>query len=305
MKPIIARFFAIAAVTVILSACGGGGGSRPLTQGQIDEVRSDPRVVRAAGIVERANTLTIPSIHIRWDLSAAGQRVTDRLAVGSSCTGTRCVLENGEVFELTDLLDPSADIDLTQIDLSSRGGFDTVTIAGKFDTSSNIEGVTVTRGPSASAYGFWGEHGFAAVEITDGPLTGRINGILFSGDISSATAYILGDAAGTNPTGLGSATWSGIADAASTRTFQRRQGTAIVTIADLSQPRVSVDIDIAGYAIGSPAWENMQLTRGRYGAGTASSDYLSGHFVGSDHGETFGVFDTGAYVGAFGAKRAP
>ena len=40
-----------------------------------------------------------------------------------------------------------------------------------------------------------------------------------------------------------------------------------------------------------------------FAAGTAGSDYLTGNFHGPDHEEAYGVFDTGAYVGAFGAKR--
>ena len=106
-----------------------------------------------------------------------------------------------------------------------------------------------------------------------------------------------------NPAGLGTATWTGIAEAASTRTFQWRPGTASITIADLSHPRVSVDIDVPGYAIDAPAWADIPLASGRFAIGTAGSDYLEGNFHGANHGETYGVFDTGAYIGAFGAKR--
>ena len=37
--------------------------------------------------------------------------------------------------------------------------------------------------------------------------------------------------------------------------------------------------------------------------GSAGRDYPEGNFHGQDHEETYGVFDTGAYIGAFGAKR--
>ena len=141
------------------------------------------------------------------------------------------------------------------------------------------------------------------MEIADGPLSGRSEGESFSGELSAAIAYVAGDASGTNPTGMGSATWRGIAEAASTRTFQRREGTATVTIADLSRPRVGVDIDIAGFAIGSPSWSDMRLADGRFASGRAGTDRLEGNFHGPDHSETYGTFDTGAYVGAFGAKR--
>ena len=118
-------------------------------------------------------------------------------------------------------------------------------------------------------------------------------------------AYAVGAASGTNPGGTGSATWSGVAEAASTRTFERRQGSATVTIADLSRPRVGVEIDVPGFAIGSPAWADMQLADGGFATGSAGADRLEGNFHGPDHDEAYGVFDTGAHVGAFGAKRAP
>ena len=102
---------------------------------------------------------------------------------------------------------------------------------------------------------------------------------------------------------MGSATWSGIAEAASTSTFQRREGTATLTIADLSQPRVGVDIDITGFAINSPGWADMPLTNGRFATGDIGNDRMEGQFYGPSHDEAYGVFETGAYVGGFGAKR--
>ena len=304
-KKCIATFTAVLGV-LFLSACGGGGGSGSgLSDEELDRVRSDPRVVRLGGILERADTLLLPSVRLNYSLSAQGQTLSDRLVERFSCSGARCVGQDGTVVTVADLLDPDTDIDLTEVTLGSRSGFDTVTTAAKFDTSSSVQGVTVTDFPSASSYGFWGTYGFAAVEIGDGGLAGRSQGVSFTGNMSWAGAYVVGDAAGTNPGGIGSATWRGIAEAASTRTFQRRQGTATVTIADLSRPRVGVDIDITGFPIGSPAWSDMRLARGHFATGSVGTDRLEGNFHGPDHSETYGTFDTGAYVGAFGAKRAP
>ena len=300
----VATFVAVLGV-LFLSACGGGGGSSGLSDEELDRVRSDPRVVSLGGILERADTLLVPSVRLNYSLSAQGQTLSDRLVERFSCSGARCVGQEGTVITVADLLDPDTDIDLAEVTLGSRGGFDTVTTAGKFDTSSSFQGVTITDFPSPFSYGFWGEYGFAAVEIGNGRLAGRSQGVSFTGNMSWAGAYVVGDAAGTNPGGIGSATWRGIAEAASTRTFQRRQGTATVTIADLSRPRVGVDIDITGFPIGSPAWSDMRLARGHFATGSVGTDRLEGNFHGPDHSETYGTFDTGAYVGAFGAKRAP
>ena len=129
----------------------------------------------------------------------------------------------------------------------------------------------------------------------------------FTGHLSYAFAYVMGNTTGTNPSGVGVATWEGIAEAASLRTFERRLGTATLVIANLSDPRLSVDIDVDGFAINSSDWANLPLTNGSFTfppSGTvADGNYLAGNFHGSGHEEAYGVFDTEAYTGAFGAKR--
>ena len=293
---------------LFLSACGGGGGGSPSMGNGGDEFarqRSDPSIVRLGGILERADTLLIPSQHVRYSFTAQGETVSDRLAENFSCAGPRCVGNDGTVITVTDLIDPSTDIGvtLTGVTLGSRGGFDTSAASADIDLSDTVPGVTISDGPSAYSYGLWGQYGAVFLEILDGPMSGRTQGVSFTGDINVASAYAVGDATGTNPAGMGSATWSGIAEAASTRTFQRREGTATLTIADLSQPRVGVDIDINGFAINSSGWADIPLTNGRFATGRVGSDHLEGQFYGPSHGEAYGVFDTGAFVGGFGAKR--
>ena len=82
-------------------------------------------------------------------------------------------------------------------------------------------------------------------------------------------------------------------------------GTATLTIADLSRPRVDVAIEVPGHTIGAPGWADMALGNGAFSSGTAGTDYLSGNFHGPAHEEAWGVFDTADYIGAFGAKREP
>ena len=46
------------------------------------------------------------------------------------------------------------------------------------------------------------------------------------------------------------------------------------------------------------------LVDGRFTSGDVDTgDYLAGDFHGPNHEEAYGVFDTGNYVGALGAKR--
>ena len=158
------------------------------------------------------------------------------------------------------------------------------------------------RLPSYDTYGVWGLYGALHLQVVDGPMAGEVQGVPFTGDLSYAVAFVLGNATGSNPPGTGSATWRGVAEAVSTSTFQWGQGTATLTIADLSRPRVGVDIEIPGFAIGSPRWSDIPLTDGRFAIGTAGTDRLEGDFHGPAHYEAYGVFDTDAYVGGFGAK---
>ena len=209
------------------------------------------------------------------------------------------------MITLADLLDPANRISVTAPAdaLGSQGGFDTQTASVDTDLSRLFTETTLTENPSLHHYGVWGEYGYVNLQFAEGPMSGQIRDVPFTGDLGFATVYVMGDATGTNPEGMGSATWSGAAEAVSTSTFQRRQGTATLTIADLSRPRVGVEVDIAGFAIGSSRWSDIPLTTGRFATGSVGSDYLEGNFHGPNHEEAYGVFDTGAHMGGFGAKR--
>ena len=310
-KPLVV--IALATATSMLVACGGSDNRQTVTDEELERILSDPRMVRLEEILERSDTLLVPSVHSYYSLSAEGVTIDDRVVERVSCTGASCTGDDGTDLSVQGLINPSDqllnppdELRPTEVAIESRSGFDTVTLRARFEASESIEDVTITSAPSALSYGFWGEHGFGAVDVADGSFSGRIQGTPFTGNFGFATAYAGGDAAGTNPTGMGSATWSGIAGAVSTGDFQRHQGTATVTIAELSQPRVGVDIDISGQDIGSPAWADMPLVDGAFTSGDVdTSDYLAGNFHGPDHEETYGVFDTGSYVGVFGARRNP
>ena len=284
MKSWTLRIMALVAATLILGACGSSS-----MRTDADRLRSDPRVVRLEGLLDRSDTVLHSSLHARYSLSAEGVTIGESTVEAMSCAGVRCVAEDGTETTVQDLIDPSADIGMAEVELGMRDGFDTVTARVSFEITESVPDVTLTFGPTVHSYGFWGDHGYAAVVLGSGLLSGQIEGVPFSGDFAVATAYAVGDATGTNPTGMRSATWRGIAEAASTGTFERLQGTATVTIADLSRPRVGVAIDVPGHDIDAPGWADMLLTDGRFTAGTAGSDYLTGNFHGPDHDEAWAV----------------
>ena len=254
-----------------------------------------------------------------------------RVYQDASCADGRCVVDdtlvniNTEwdrrtVINVQDLIDPSVDIDPRQVAVGSPADFDTVRTPGVFDIRGSVPDpcgngpcqVSPAVVPAATGYGLWGAYGYAAVEVANGFWSGQVH-LSWLGPrdwrhsvrgprSATASAYVVGETAGTNPT-IGRATWRGIAEAASTRTFERRRGTALVMVPGMSNPQVGVEIDIDGFAIGSEGWDDIPLTDGHFVIGNTGSDYLEGNFHGPEHSEIYGVFDTEAYIGAFGAKR--
>ena len=298
------RMTTVAALAVVLTltGCGGGGPTR-LSDAEIADLRSDPRVVRAEQISLRADTLRVPSAHVRYRITAEGVTVADTVRENFSCDRSRCIGNAGSELTLVDFSDDDG-LHLTEATLDSRDGFDTAAVRGGFDTDL-VSGadVNVTALPSSVEYGLWGQYGYAASVIITGPFSGTIEGIGFTGEVNMTVAGVLGDSTGTNPMGIGGATWRGIAEAASPWTFERIAGTAVLSIPDLRDPHVNASIRLADQPIGSSAWESIPIENGSYRTGRHGYDFLSGDFYGPAHQETYGVFDTGAYVGVFGAKR--
>ena len=324
LLPVRAKPMAIAAAVaaaVALGACSGGGSSGapgasgggetrdPVTElgeEELAALRSDPRVVRLDGILAGADALLFSSLRSRYTLSGGGEELHGATAEAMACSGARCTGDDGTTVTVGSLRSaPAFDVSRQAGTPGARGGFDSLTLQSGFMVTESVAGVTVTADPSIRSYGFWGEHGFAALEIGSGRLSGEVDGTAFTGDFTLARAYAAGDVSGTNPTGTGSATWRGIAEASPVGEYGRFEGTATVTIADLSRPRVGVAIAVPGHDIDEAGWADMALTDGSFSSGTAGADRLAGNFHGPGHEEAWGVFDTADYLGAFGAKRQP
>ena len=299
LPPMTAGALCIAALALAfsLAACGGGG-SKATGMGEMSSLD------RLQAMVERADTLLSSQVRARYTVTVDGETVSEpSWSIAVTCTGARCAFADGEAVTVEDRAPPAA---LPKEALGTRGGFDTLVFESRFPLSREFDGGTITAASEVTHYGFWGKHGYAGLALLgDGSLTGTWHGSpLEDGAFSMAGAWVLGDASDTNPAGTGSATWTGIAEAATTDTFERLQGTATVTVPDLSRPRIGVAIEVPGHTIGAPGWADMALTNGRFAAGRAGADYLAGSLHGPAHQEAWGVFDTTGYVGAFGARRA-
>ncbi len=305
------RFAALAAAALTLAACGGGGGGGSATPpGQapdIEALRADPAVVRLGEILARADTLLLTSARARYSLEGGSETLEENLVDAFECTGARCEAADGTAVTIGDLTGSAAELDvrLSEAALAPRGGFDTAATSGSFEIiEDSVPGVTVTAGPTVRTYGFWGAHGYAALELGSGPLSGEVAGETLAGEFAFARAYAAGDASGTNPSGTGSATWSGIVEASPAGAFERLTGSVTLTI-DFARPAsVGVSVDVPGHEIDRPGWADAPLASGGFSSGRPGTDYIEGVFGGPGHEEAWGVFDTTGYLGAFGAKRA-
>ena len=323
------RRIAVVTMLLLLAGCGGSGGNNEVEMPEdggsngaempedgLLSLTSDERGKRLVRIVERANTLHVPGAYVSYSVSVLGQTEGDSLFEAVSCEGIECAAVGVDdlALDLGAFIDLDSDISVSEANLQSRDGFDTADVKGNLglsDIGELLPQFTLTKIPEVQVYGFWGEHGMAGLALADGPYSGQIDDaalvIPFDGHMKAAIPFAFGDASDTNPSGTGSATWTGIAEAVSPRTFRRREGTATLTIGDLSlpQPTVSVVIDIAGSPIGGPGWTALPLDDGGFTVGTPGvDDYLEGNFHGAGHSEAYGVFDTDTFTGAFGAKRA-
>lgn len=307
MKRLLATA-ASAAVIIGLAGCTADDAPPALSQQELEEVRSDPRVVKAERIIARADTVLVPAAYFDIVVSADGRTQETSMAYRGSCEGVRCYLSGASPddtleFSLEELsfTEPDSEERITRFDLGERRGFDTVLVEAADELSGGVSGVEA--GATAVNYGFWGEHGFAATVIIGGSISVEDEGETVRGEFRGALSYVAGDVTGSNPTEMGSATWRGIAEAVDTRTYRSRAGTATIAIPDLARPSVDVDILIDERRIGSAAWRGIALSAGRYETGINGRDRLIGDFYGPSHQETYGVFDTGAYIGSFGASR--
>ena len=315
----ITTLIAAGAAALTLAACSGGGGGGGEDIPDPVDLLQDDRVMGLQRVVERSDNLLVPSLQVGYSISRDGGTRREEMSFfqDASCSGpTTCETEDtngatGSPLTLRNLMDFSNfELGPAEVVLDSRGGFDTVDIGADIDVSGSLPDkyINVTL-PDARSYGFWGMHGFAGVVIGDGPVSGEeLDGQdthPIEGKFSFGLAFAMGSVSGTNPRGVGSLTWDGIVEAVSTRTFERRPGTVEVIIADLTQDplHVSVNVEVDDSRVGPPEWSNVEMAGGHFLHGSvADRDYLEGNLHGPNQEEAYGVFDTGSYTGAFGAR---
>ena len=145
-------------------------------------------------------------------------------------------------------------------------------------------------------------------------------------EVAHVQGFAAGVYSGTTPTGMGSATWTGVmirmespepgSDEASALLGSGRPdvvlGDARITIDDLADPDADVSFTgihnvIEGSSREDMSWENLRVQEdGLFGKPAGESDgngYIAGMFTGSRHQEVGGHFQRDGIAGAFGARR--
>ena len=303
MKTLLSRALT-SSLVFFLAACGGSGDNND--GDPTAKVDREQAIDRLEQIIEQADTVLASRTVGSYTLREGSFTVSGTEEILLTCSGRECRDDSDFVISVSEVLegDEEQDLELISPTIASRGGFHTGKIETSLDDLLNdfLEDPVLTEAPSLELFAAWGEHGAATLLLMTGDIRGEFEGMPFSGNFQFATHMVIGDATGTNPTGLGSATWRGVAEAVSTSTFARHTGTADITIRDLSDPLVSASIALDGQEIG--AWPSMPLHQGRYESGQPGSEnHLVGSFHGPNHEETYGVFDTGSHLGSYGAMK--
>lgn len=281
-----------------LLACGGGGGggggtaaplpdfpvsstaqARSLTGGMPPPSLSSAQIEQVTDTrVEASDTLLVSNV-----LAASGG-TTQRLT--PSCSGTVCsnlVIDGGTIT--LDLFNQPEGRSNRRAVMVKNG----VTLAEAVLTESD--------GDQHQSYGGWLDGSIFAVSAA-----------VFDESLAVLAGFSAGNDSGSNPTGTGSAAWSGIMVGAFHRSISRIdviQGDASIDIDDLSSPDVDVAFtDIknldARSDVDAMSWSNLVLNNGAFAAVDGS---IEGAFYGANHEEVGGAFDRNNIIGSFGASR--
>ena len=283
------------ACAVLLVACGGGGGSGPVTSAEIRNLTGaaapaetpTAQRARSPGIVSRADSLIVSTIYGETSHSALP---TFRLR--SQCSGTQCTISEPRTGY-------SETIRLSDLEVST----------GSANAVGTKHGVTLMSwteqdmGTNYTAFGAWMAHSGFAVEYAQATEQGIRIGL--------RSGIAGGDLTGTRVTG--SATWLGVmvgTPATGSGRGDRLQGDAALNY-DLSSGGgldvafssiKNIDRGVA-HSTATVLFANVPITsRGTFEAGLAGNR-IQGGFYGPGHAEAAGVFEQSNIVGAFGAKK--
>ena len=330
------RRLAAAAALLALAGCGGGGGdggggidpaaARDLTGAEPPAETPADQSARAAGILSRADSLILSTIHedtgsrapLEFQFRADGDEARARsYEVTTECAGAQCNwTPPGTAAAIETPLRYLAFLPGAAAAILTKSGISLVEGRGSAAPVIDVARVAPVSGTAEGAWaeslGAWMDHGWFAVQ-QEGAQVGNY-------DVTARYAIAGGDLTGSLP--RASATWTGLmvgaprggdfsdsvlqGDAKLTLTFagnDPRLGAAFSNIVDLRKG--------TAYAASEARFDGIALTRtvagaydGTFRAG-AAGNRIQGGFYGPNHAETAGIFEQAGITGAFGAKRDP
>ena len=255
--------------------------ARTLAGGQPLDTASEGIRGELDRVANGADSLLSSDVHLITD--ATRERVT------ADCAGASCTLSH-----------PSAP--------SESAGIPDLPLYDEYQAVMTRNGIPIAQARNSAdlaiGYGGWLDHNVFGAVVEHDATVGE--------ELMTPYAVSYGDASGTNPAGVGTATWSGVmvgADLGSATATERPdhvQGDATVT-ADLD----NADVDVAftrivnlgtGGARADMTWTGLPLSDGGFGQGSGENR-IEGRFYGPNHEEAGGIFERDRIVGAFGARR--
>lgn len=297
-------------VGLLLSACGGGGGSGPSLD--VGGAPGDPPVTSSqvrtqfAEIGRVADRLDMTDLRV-WYGPSAGT------TSGAECYSAAQCTPGTDEFELIftpanlSTISPNADIQ----DRGNRQGVPIVEYSGTSDTVLEFGSLNRPASVDYRTLGGWMDHSFFTVNLWEFE---RVGWQLWN-------AASVGVESGSNPVS-GSAIWTGAMIGRSLNPNEPEKPGALV----LGDSRLTFDfatngLDVAltgirsdgGQSYADLIWNNLPVQNGAFGnlpavpgpdlPGQERLGSIQGAFYGPNHEEVGGVFDRNQIVGAFGAKR--
>ena len=319
--PRLRAAFLAGAATFALAACGGGGSSGDGGSGGGGELSILDNWQR----FEAGNpTLRMSSAQIKQAYVSRSRRASHNLLwhFVSSGGGGESIVVDVYPHEYEDLsqLPPGTTLSFAPV-LEHNG----VPIAEQ-KTRLIFEDYGETYLLDSVAYGGWLDHtafgaaSFADCNVDEPGCSGTSP--VYASRTAGSTTY--GVYPGTTPTGIGSATWTGVMVGMESPTFGENEaaaaqawanagppdvylGDARITIEDLATPDVDVSFTgihnvTEGTRHRDMSWQGLSVENGLFGRGD-SDDYIAGMFTGPRHQEVGGEFRKDDIAGGFGAKR--
>ena len=299
------KHFYLGAITLsvglLLSACGGGGGSGPSLDvgGAPGDSPVTPGQVRKqfADLGETGDRLVMSDLLVWY-----GEGGT---TVGSDCSSaTRCTPATDEfslIFSPANLSAIPRDAEIQ--DRGTRQGVPVVEYSGTSDTILEFGSLQNSVSVDYQTLGGWMDYSFFTINLWEFEQQGW----------QVWNSASVGVESRSNPVS-GSAIWTGAMVGRLTDGHGNEEPGALV----LGDSRLTFDfarndIDVVltgirsedGTAYADLIWENIPTESGRFASrsGFVADGFVHGNFYGPNHEEVGGVFDRNQIVGAFGAKR--